>query len=183
MISQKNKQGWRNPWVFALAAIIVIALLNNGRMIWNAMNHRVRMLDDNYSVKSHKDEAKWVQQQSERTTLGWQASLHSPQQLKNDSMATPAAARFILVASPAVFQFDLRDREGKPLQGAHVELHAQWPSGKADDFQGSLQESSPGRYVGSLTFPRPGNWDLMIRAEHASRLFDLEQKVFVAVAK
>lgn len=183
MISQKNKQGWRNPWVFALAAIIVIALLNNGRMIWNAMNHRVRMLDDHYSVKSRKEEAKWVQQQSERTTLGWQASLHSPQQLKNDSLATPEAARFILIANPAVFQFELKDRDGKPLQGAQVEINAQWPSGTSHDFRGVLQESSPGRYVGSLTFPRSGNWDMLIRAEHDNRLFDLEQKVFVAVAK
>ena len=183
MISQKNKQGWRNPWVFALAAIIVIALLNNGRMIWNAMNHRVRMLDEHYSVKSRKEEAKWVQQQAERTTLGWQARLHSPQQLKNDSLATPETARFILTASPAAFQFDLHDRDGKPLQGAQVVIHAQWPGGVAFDFKSELQESTPGHYVGSLVFPRSGNWDLLIRAEHDNKLFDLEQKVFVAVAK
>lgn len=182
MISQKNK-GWRNPWVFALAAIIVIALLNNGRMIWNAMHHRVRMLDESYSVKSHKDEAKWVAQQAERNTLGWQVSLHSAQQLKNDSMATPEAARFVLVASPAVFQFDLRDREGKPLQGASVVINAQWPSSPVYDFNAELHESSPGHYVGALEFPRAGNWDLAIKAERNNSLFDMEQKVFVAVAK
>ncbi len=183
MISQKNKQGWRNPWVFALVAIILVALLNNGRMLWDAFHHRVRMLDESYSVKSHKDEAKWVQQQAERTTLGWQASLRSAQQLKNDSMATPSAARFILVASPAVFQFDLKDRDGKPLQGAQVQVNAQWPGSQTFDFNGTLQESAPGHYVGSMTFPRTGNWDLVINARQDGRLFDLEQKVFVAVAQ
>lgn len=183
MISQKNKQGWRNPWVFALVAIILVALLNNGRMLWDAFHHRVRMLDDSYSVKSHKDEAKWVQQQAERTTLGWQASLRSAQQLKNDSMATPAAARFILMASPAEFQFDLKDRDGKPLQGGQVQINAQWPGSQAFDFSGTLQETVPGHYVGSMTFPRTGNWDLVIKAQQNGRLFDLEQKVFVAVAQ
>lgn len=183
MISQKNKQGWRNPWVFALAAIVLVALLNNGRMLWNAMNHRVRMLDEHYSVKSHKDDARWVQQQAERTSLGWQARLHSDQQLKNDSMATPETAKFILVASPAVFQFDLSDRGGKPLQGGQVVINAQWPGSKSFDFNGVLHETAAGHYVGSMIFPRTGNWDLVIKAQHKDSLFDLEQRVFVAVAQ
>lgn len=182
MISQRNK-GWRNPWVFALAAILAVALLKNVQIIWDASHHRVRMLDENYSVKSHKDEAKWVQQQSERTTLGWQAKLHSPQQLQNDSLATASAARFILIASPAVLQFDLSDRDGKPLQGAQVVINAQWPGDKSFDFTGVLHEASPGHYSGSLPFPRAGNWDLIIKAEQNDSLFDLEQKVFVSVAK
>lgn len=182
MISQKHK-GWRNPWVFGLLAILVVALLKNVHIIWDASRHQVRMLDEHYSVKSRKDEAKWVSQQAERTVLGWQVTLHSPQQLKNDSMATPESARFILIASPAVFQMDLHDRNGKPLQGAKVVINAQWPSGSSPDFSGELQESSPGHYVGSLTFPRMGNWDLVIKAEQGDNLFDMEQKVFVAVAK
>ncbi len=182
MISQKHK-GWRNPWVFALITILVVALLKNVQIVWDASHHRVRMLDESYSVKSHKDGAKWVAQQAERNTLGWQVSLHSAQQLKNDSMATPEAARFVLIASPAVFQFDLADRDGKPLQGANVEINAQWPSSPAYDFNAVLQESSPGHYVGALEFPRAGNWDLAIKAERNNSLFDMEQKVFVAVAK
>lgn len=184
MISQNNKQGWRNPWLWALIAIIVVALLNNGRMLRDAMEHRPRMLDERYSVKNHnKEDAQWVQQQVERSTLGWQAMLHSPQQLKNDSMARPEAVRFILIGSPATFEFDLKDKSGKPLSGAQVMLNAQWPGGSANDFSGALQETSAGRYQGKLTFPRVGNWDLVIRAQHNGSLFNLEQKVFVAVAQ
>ena len=182
MISQKNK-GWLNPWVFGLVAILAVALLKNVHIIWDASHHNVRMLDDNYSVKSHKEEAKWVQQQAERTTLGWQVKLHSPQQLQNDSMATPDTARFVLVGSPVVMRFDLNDRDGKPLQGAQVEINAQWPGDKSFDFTSVLHEDSPGHYSGSMPFPRAGNWDLLIAAEQNNSLFDLEQKVFVAVAK
>ena len=181
MISQKNKQGWRNPWVFGLAAIMLSAVLINSRMLWNSLHHEVRMLDEDYSVRSHKHEAAWVQQEAGRGALGWQTKLHSPQQLKNDSMAIPSAARFIVMASPARFQFELNDREGKPLQGGQVVIDAQWPGNPSLDFKSALHEVAPGKYEGDLNFTRAGNWDLIIQAQHNKNLFALEQKVFVAI--
>lgn len=183
MISQKHK-GWRNPWVFGLLAVILSGVLINGRMLWNVMQHPTRLLDDNYSVKAHNQyDAKWVQQQAERSTLGWQAKLHSPQRLQNDSQAMASAARFILLASPAEMQFELNDRNGQPIQGGQVEIKAQWPGDPSFDFKDSLQESAPGKYAGSMKFPRAGNWDLLIRAQYDGRQFDMEQKVFVAIPK
>lgn len=184
MISQKNKQGWRNPWVLGLLAIVLSGVLINARMLWNVLHHPTRLLDDNYSVKAHNQyDAKWVQQQAERTTLGWQAKLHSPQQLKNDSQATPSAERFILLASPAELKFELNDRDGKPIQGGQVEINAQWPGDPTFDFKGALHEVAPGHYEGSMKFTRAGNWDLLIRVQLDDRLFDMEQKVFVAIPK
>lgn len=181
MISQKNKQGWRNPWVFGLAVIMLSAVLINARMMWNAAHHQARILDENYSVKSHKHEAAWVRQQAERGALGWQAVLHSPHRLPNDSMATPDAARFIVTASPAQFQLELNDRDGKPLRGARVAIDVQRPGDPALDFRGALQEVAPGKYQGDLKFSRAGNWDLIIQANQDGHLFAMEQKVFVAI--
>lgn len=184
MISQKNKQGWRNPWVLGLLAVILSGVLINARMLWNVLHHPTRLLDDNYSVKAHNQyDAKWVQEQAERSTLGWQAKLHSPQQLQNDSQAIPSAARFILIASPAELKFELNDRDGKPVQGVQVEINAQWPGDPTFDFKGALYEAAPGHYVGSMKFPRAGNWDLLIRAQLDDRQFDTEQKVFVSIPK
>jgi len=184
MFSQKNKQGWRNPWVLGLLVVVLSGVLINARMLWNVLHHPTRLLDDNYSVKAHNQyDAKWVQQQAERSTLGWQARLHSPQRLQNDSQATPSAERFILLASPAEMKFELNDRDGKPIQGGQVVINAQWPGDPAFDFKGVLYEAAPGRYEGSLKFPRAGNWDLLIRAQHDDRQFDMEQKVFVAIPK
>ncbi len=180
MISQKHK-GWRNPWVMGLLAIILAGVMINGRFLWNVLNHPMRLLDDNYNVKAHNQyDAKWVQQQAERSTLGWQARVHSPQQLQNDSMATPDTARFILLASPAELKLELNDRSGQPVRGLKVNVAAQWPGNPAFDFKGTLYETVPGNYAGSMKFPRPGNWDLLIRAELDGRQFDMEQKVFVA---
>lgn len=184
MISQKNKQAWRNPWVLGLLLIILSGVLINARMLWNVINHPMRLLDDNYTVKSHNQyDAKWLQQQAERSTLGWQASLHSPQQLQNDQLAVSDSARFIVMANPADFKFVLNDREGQPIRGGKVDIDVQWPGDPAYDFKGSLHEVAAGHYEGSLKFPRAGNWDILIRAEHDGRQFDMEEKLFVSISK
>lgn len=184
MISQKNKQGWRNPWVLGLLVVVLSGVLINARMLWNVLHYPTRLLDDNYSVKAHNQyDAKWVQQQAERSTLGWQAKLHSPQRLQNDSQAIPSAERFILLASPAEMNLELNDRDGKPIQGAQVVINAQWPGDPNFDTSVTLHDTAPGRYAGSLLFPRAGNWDLIIKARHSEREFEMEQKVFVAVPK
>lgn len=184
MISQKNKQGWRNPWVLGLIIVVLSGVLINARMLWNVLHYPTRVLDDNYSVKAHNQyDAKWVQQQAERSTLGWKARLHSPQQLQNDPQVLPSAARFILQFSPADMKLELNDHDGKPIPGVRVVINAQWPGNPELDFKGELHEAAPGLYEGSLKFPRAGNWDLLIGAELDGRRFEMEQKVFVAIPK
>lgn len=183
MISQKNK-GWRNPWVFGLIIIVLSGVLINARFLWNVFHNPVRVLDDNYSVKAHnKYDAKWLQQQAERSTLGWKTSLTSPERLQNDSLAKEAESRFILMATPAVMNFGLLDNKGEPVKGATVTIQAQWPGNPDFDFKDVLVEVAPGNYRGSLKFPRAGNWDLLIRAERDGSMYDTEQKVFVAISK
>lgn len=184
MISQKNKQAWRNPWLFGLLALVLAGVLTNVRMVWNVLHYPVRVLDDNYSVKGHNQhDAKWVQQQAERSTLAWHAKLRSPQQLENDSLVTAEAAKFILNASPAEFNFELNDKDGTPLQGGEVTINAQWPGDPTFDFKGAMLETSPGHYSGKMPFSRAGNWDLLIRVQRNGSMFDMEQKVFVAISK
>lgn len=183
MFSQKHK-GWRNPWVLGLLIIIFSGVLINARFLWNVLSHPVRVLDDNYTVRAHnKYDAKWLQQQAERSTLGWKTRLTSPQRLQNDSQAKPEDARFILMASPAEMKFELLDSKGEPVKGAAVDVKAQWPGDPAFDFKSTLIEAAPGHYAGSLKFPRAGNWDLLIRAEREGSMYDTEQKVFVAISK
>lgn len=184
MISQKNKQGWRNPWVIGLVAVVLAGVLINARMLWNVLHHPTRLLDEHYSVKGHNQyDAKWVQQQADRSTLGWQAKMHSPQRLPNDSLATESSARFILIENPAQLTFELKDREGRPVQGAKVIINAQWPGDPQFDASVELPESGSGLYMGNMKFPRPGNWDVLIKVTQNDRLFEMEQKVFVAVSK
>lgn len=184
MISQKNKQGWRNPWVLGLLVVIIAGVLINARMLWNVLHHPTRLLDENYSVRGHNQhDAKWIQQQAERTTLGWQARLYSPQRLANDSMALESSARFILIANPAQLKLKLDDRDGKPIQGGNVVINAQWPGDPSFDTATELHEAATGLYEGSINFPRPGTWDVLIKVTQNDRLFEMEQKIFVAVPK
>ena len=182
MFSQKNKQAWRNPWVIGLLLIVLAGVLSNAKMIWNVIHNPTRVLDDNYSVKAHNQyDAKWMQQQAERSTLGWKAKLHSPHLLANDPAAMPSAIRFVLLASPAELQFDLSDKDGKPIQGGKVVINTQWPGNPDFDFNLQLNETAAGHYVGNLNFSRPGNWDMLIKAEYDGREFEMEQKVFVSI--
>lgn len=182
MISQKNKQAWRNPWVIGLAAIVLSGVLINARMLWNVIHNPMRLLDENYSVKGHNQhDAKWVQQQAERSTLGWQAKLHSPQRVQNDPIALESAARFILTGSPTQFTLELNDRAGNPVQGGHVTINAQWPGSPEFDSVATLEEVAPGSYAGAIEFSRPGNWDVIIEVKHQDSLFEMEQRVFAAI--
>ena len=184
MISQSNKQGWRNPWMLGFAAIVLCGVLVNVYLLWNVMRTPVRLLDDVYSVKNHdKQDAKWVQQQAGRATLGWQAKLHSPQQAPGDDRKTQDTDHFVLTANPATIELALNDRDGKPVQGGQVVVTAQWPGNAAQDFSATLYEVAAGLYQGSLNFPRAGRWDLLIKTQRDGHLFELEQKVFVAASK
>jgi hypothetical protein len=181
MISQNNKQGWRNPWVFGLGAIVLSGVLINAHLLWKIANNPVRLLDESYTVKNHNQyDAKWVQQQASRSTLGWQAKLHSPNQLVNDPDAAENMTRFIVTTTPALMQLELRNKDGLLVQGGKVEILAQWPGAPAYDTSVQLNEVAPGKYEGMMKFSRPGNWDLIIKATHNESQFEMEQKVFVA---
>jgi nitrogen fixation protein FixH len=176
MISQSNKQGLRNPWMLGFAAIVLCGVLVNVYLLWTVMRSPVRLLDDAYSVKNHgKQDAKWVQQQAGRTSLGWEARLRSPQQAQGET-------GFVLSASPAAIQLELSTTGGQPVQGGQVTVTALWPGNASHDFTVTLHEIAAGLYSGSLDFPRPGNWDLQIKVEREGSLFEMEQKALVALS-
>lgn len=183
MISQSNKQGWRNPWVLGFAAIVLCGVLVNVYLLWSVMRTPVRLLDDVYSVKNHdKQDAKWVQQQAGRAALGWQARLSSPQQAPGDSRTPEGVDRFVFSANPATIQLALTDRDGKPVQEVQVAVTAQWPGNASHDFSATLYEVAGGLYQGSLNFPRAGRWDLLIKVLRDEHSFEMEQQVFVAIS-
>ena len=184
MFSQKNKQAWRNPWVIGLIAIVLSGVLINMRMLWNMVQHPTRVLDEHYTVKDHnRYDAKWLQQQAERSTLGWHAKLYSTSQARNDAEALPQMLRFIVTASPAEFVLELTDKDGKAVEAASIKADVQWPGDPSFDFQSEFNATAAGHYVSTLKFPRAGNWDVLVHASVAGRDFDMEQKVFVAISK
>ena len=87
------------------------------------------------------------------------------------------------MASPAQLKLDLKDRDGKPVQGAKVSIDAQWPGDPKFDFKVVFNEVAPGNYVGDMKFSRAGNWDLLISAQQETQEFEMEQKIFVAIPK
>ncbi|GAB4126173.1 MAG: hypothetical protein Fur0040_08720 [Sideroxydans sp.] len=185
LISQSHKQGWRNPWLLGLlAAVLAAVVINIGGIFWNITQHPANVLDAAYSVKDHdKHVAQWVNQQAQRSTLDWHATLRSPQRIPNDPEALPMLAGFMLNASPAKFELELKDAGGHLLSGAAIKVKVQWPGDAAQDFPVEFHEVGAGLYAGDIAFPHSGNWDLQINALHQGSTFVMEQRVFVVSAK
>lgn len=185
LISQSHKQGWRNPWLLGLlAAVLAAVVINIGGIFWNITQHPANVLDAAYSVKDHdKNVAQWVNQQAQRSTLDWHATLRSPQRIANDPEALPERAGFLLNATPTQFEMQLNDATGKPLSGAAIKVKVQWPGNAARDFAVDFHEAGAGLYTGEIAFPHSGNWDLQINALHQGSTFVMEQRVFVATAQ
>lgn len=180
MISQHSNKWWRNPWVIGMFLIVVTSLVVNGRLIWNSMHSLPQTLDKDYKVKDHhRAGADWVDQQRSRTALGWVAHLHSPQEAKNDPLALPEAVRLFLTSATPQLLIEMRDREGKLLEGATLKVVAQWPSQDVADVAVPVRELAPGKYEAMPRFSRAGNWVLSIEAARGADKIQLEQKVFV----
>lgn len=62
-----------------------------------------------------------------------------------------------------VFQVEVRDRTGRPVESAAVTVEFLRPSDHRQDRRLSLSEVSPGRYRGALVLSQPGLWDVLIR--------------------
>jgi nitrogen fixation protein FixH len=61
-----------------------------------------------------------------------------------------------------VFQVEVLDRSGDPLESAAVTVEFLRPSDHRQDRRLRLDEISPGRYQGTIALPQPGLWDVMI---------------------
>lgn len=67
---------------------------------------------------------------------------------------------------PAVFQVELRDRDGKPLNGASGAGQFQRPSDMRDDVFFDMKGVGNGLYQAEVVLPQPGRWSLLLNMKH-----------------
>lgn len=82
---------------------------------------------------------------------------------------TPAAVQVTLrvqpdppVAGPASFTVDVRDDQGRPLDGATVSLNGIHPGMSHGGPSGDLSAQGGGTYTGSGTFSMAGDWAVTV---------------------
>jgi nitrogen fixation protein FixH len=77
----------------------------------------------------------------------------------------------------AALAIELRQRDGTPLTGAHIDGALRWPADSHRDRALAFRESGNGRYVADLASLAEGDWDLRATAispDHRSLDFEAD---------
>ena len=158
MLSQKNKQNWRNPWFVGLIGIVVTAVLVNSILIWKAYHSSSTLVDHEYSTKDRKSDTETIDDIQAQNTLAWKVTIKQPKK--------------IVLASPASFEIEVVDRQGEPVSGK-MEVVAYRSADAEKDFTVAFTETSSGKYQGYVSFPLKGFWELRIRVKRANDVFEV----------
>ena len=165
MISQSNKSGLRNPWVWGMLALIVVVLSVNATFIWFTMKEgRSTLVERDYKTKDRKSGDELVSELRQQQALSWQTEIKKP--------------GTILMGKPTSYEISVKDREGNPVSGV-MEVQAYRAADASKDFITPFKEVAPGRYQGYITFTLKGYWELHILIQRGEERFGVNTKRFM----
>jgi nitrogen fixation protein FixH len=81
---------------------------------------------------------------------------------------------------PSVFQVQVSERDGAPVEYAQVSGVFQRPSDSRLDQTFSMQEIEPGLYRAEIGLPQPGLWTLVLQVRRGEQLHELHASTSVA---
>jgi nitrogen fixation protein FixH len=157
-------------WPAALAAVLAVTVVANLALLHVASDPDALAIEpDAYAKAVAWDSASAGAAASH--ALGWTAQ----------ARLDPAAA------GGARVTVRIRDRAGRPVEGARVEVEA-IRNGLARRFRGALPprperdgaDDDRGTYAADLPLPRPGAWELRLRAERGTARFVTSLRVDLA---
>lgn len=168
MISQSNKSGLRNPWVWGMLTLIAVVLAVNATFIWFATkNTRSTLVDRDYQTKDRQSNESMLNELRQQHALSWQTEIKKPES--------------IVVGMPTAYEIGVKDTEGKPVSGA-MEVVAYRASDASKDFITTFKEVAPGRYQGYINFTLKGYWELHIRIRRGEERFNVNTDRFMVAA-
>jgi hypothetical protein len=166
MISQYNKNGWRNPWFLGMVGVVVTAVLVNVVLIGYALHGRSTLVVYEYNTKDRKSDAETIVNMQAQKVLAWKFTIKPP---KN-----------VVLGTPASYEIDVNDRLGAPVSG-EIKVLAYRASNANKDFPITFREVSSGKYQGYISFPLKGYWELHMRVTRGNDVFDAESsKILVS---
>lgn len=168
MISQSNKSGLRNPWVWGMLALIAVVLSVNATFIWFTMKQgRSELVERDYKTKDRKSNEEMLGELRTQHVLSWQTEIRKPES--------------IVMGIPTAYEIAVKDREGKPVSGI-MEVVAYRASDASKDFITTFKEVAPGRYMGDINFTLKGYWELHIRIQRGEDRFNVSTDKFMVAA-
>lgn len=164
LISQKNSQALRNPWVLGLLAFLVTFLSANAVFIYLAFSDRPNLVVDNYYERG-KEYQNRLDVQKQEDELGWTGNL-----------MLPGTTR---VNQPAVFEAQILGENARAVELDSVRIFAYRPSDMDKDFDVEMQAIGSGRYQTELTFEYPGNWDIIVEAKQGDDEYLITRRIYI----
>lgn len=168
MISQSNKSGLRNPWVWGMLALIAVVLSVNATFIWLTMKEgHSSLVDRDYQTTNRQSNESMLSDLRQQHALSWQTEIKKP----------PS----IVMGIPTAYEIAVKDREGKPVSGV-MEVVAYRPSDASKDFTTTFKEVAPGSYQGNINFTLKGYWELHIHIQRGDARFNVNTDKFMVAA-
>lgn len=138
-----SRSGSFIPWLFVAAFAVVVAV--NATMIWIGVKTWPGLVTAN-SYDRGLQFNRVLEAAAAQAALGWQVEFSA--QLESGRHGQLTAS--------------LRDRNGRPLEGASVAAHFMRPTSEGHDFTLNLAALGDGRYAAAFELPLPGLWDVRL---------------------
>jgi nitrogen fixation protein FixH len=168
MISQNNKTGLRNPWVWGMLALIMVVLAVNATFVWFATKGtRSALIERDYKTKDRKSNEEVLSELRSQHALSWQTEIKKPES--------------VVMGTLTVYEIGVTDRANQPVSGV-MEVVAYRASDASQDFTTTFKEVAPGRYQGYINFPLKGYWELHIRIQRGEERFGADTAKFMVAA-
>jgi nitrogen fixation protein FixH len=142
------------PWPTAIVLFFLVVFAADATMVLMGINSWPGLVTDNH-YKKGLEYNQVIHAQTAQDQLGWSITLNSKK---------------LVAGRPGEIAVTLTDRENRALQNAQVEGILFRPVGEGHDLAFLLREEKPGIYSTSITPPKPGAWDVKIRARKTSKV-------------
>lgn len=149
----RPNSAWRNPWVLAAYAMLLLVVSVNVSFIIVADRSNPGLVTEEY-IKYGLQQNELGIQYREQKMRGWQVDMVLPKTMYQ-------ARKYRLVVQAI-------DKDGDPITGARAEIEGYRPSDAKQDIFFELIErpDQPGVYMTSeLSLPLPGFWDVNLLLE------------------
>jgi len=145
----KSGSLFKNPTLVIWGALLAAFFAANGVFIYLAMSSNPGLVVDNYYERGQDYEKHMLQRRA--NAPDWQLELTVADRIKR--------------ATPAIFELVTRSGGHEVLNPDKVTVFAYRPTDAKYDFATPMTALSSGSYRAEVTFPLPGNWDLLVTVE------------------
>lgn len=164
MISQKNKEALKNPWVWGLILFFLTFLAANAVFIYLAFKSPPNLVVPDFYERGKRYEDTQLRIEKEKA-LGWTGILTVPKQTR--------------VNQTQSYEILIQGKNAVSLALDSVVIEAYRPSDKRADFSEEMIAGSPGVYTADMSFSLPGIWDVIVIAKQGEQEFLVTKRITI----